>query len=274
MAWNAAQLAYAAVTLLVYGRHFAPEFLSSCGGQEGGRAPQTAPGKAAAVLDHSLAAAAPDDPPSNIPPPAIAGLPTCSASAADGPALHSEAGGDESPDDDVSVEQGEADADGWELLSKRARSTAEQVTGLHGGTAAQGVQSEASGERLMPESGAEGAGAGSYAERSRQHVLRRRGASQQVGERSHKAEEEDLGSSMGAAHGDNNEAANGFDTAAGPLTRMDVIWMCGVFTLQVCQPCRTLHCGAWHKVPMCLASVGVFCCSSYQRNIIDLGVAG
>lgn len=238
MAWRAAQLAYAAVSLAVYGRHFAPEVLSSCGGQAGSRAPQTAPGKAAAVLDHSLAATAPNDPPSSIPPPAIAGLPAGnSASAADSPVVHSEAGGDESLEEDVSVEQDEADSDGWELLSKRAAGTAGQATEVHSGTVADGAQSFAAAERLRAELRPEEAGEASGAERNRQQGLRRRGASQQqVGEGITKAEEEIVGSNVGGARGDKKtEAAGECDAAPGPLSRMDVIWMCGVFTLQVWQ---------------------------------------
>ncbi|BDA46912.1 probable protein RFT1 homolog [Coccomyxa sp. Obi] len=231
IALSLAQLAYAAVTLLVYGRHFAPEVLSSCSGQAGGRAPQTAPGKAAAVLGYSLAATAPDDPPSNIPPPLIAELPAGSPSAADGPALQSVGDGNESPDKDVSVEQDDADADGWELLSKRAADTAEQATELHDGSAADCTQSVAAAGRFRAELREKEAGITS-AERSQQEGLRRRGTSRHAGEGITKAEEEDVGSNVGGAQGDKTEAAGGYEATAGPLSRMDVIWICGVFTLQ------------------------------------------
>ncbi len=209
------QLAYAAVTLLVYAWHFGWELLSCCGGQAGRTAARTASQKAAAVLDYSLAATAPDDPPTDVPPPVAAELPT-RAAAADADVSRCEDEG--AYEDDLSVEQG---AEGWELLSKRSAPDIDHAGVAH-------AELAATKARL---SGSSGAGKDV---KGRHQGLRQRGA----GKGSSSTHEEPPASASGAGGpqqgpGGKGEADDASKDSSKPLRQVDVLWMCAIFTLQV-----------------------------------------
>lgn len=243
----ALQLAYAAVTLLVYGRHFGRELLSSCSGEAGGAMAPSAAAKAAALLDLSLTAAAPDDPPTGVPGPAIAELAAeLVVRPAQPPAQPGQAGpaaqaggefphGGESPGEgDLSVEQGESDAEGWELLSKRM-ATPPAGPSAHPWPARRLTRAATAAAAAQPKAAADAPEAGVSEAEGLHMGLRHRG-SRLAGEvpsgAAKSSTEADVdGSSQEEADAKIEDKAA--EEAGRSLTRLEVIWMCGIFTLQV-----------------------------------------
>lgn len=220
------QLAYATVTLLIYARHFGRELLS--GGQAGRGVPRTASQKATAVLNYTLTATAPDDPPTAVPSPVVAELPLC-ADVDVGAEGRCEAQGLD--EEDLSV----ADAEGWELLSKRGAPTA-----LRSRLGADNAGPEAAAERPDTGAGARAAGtAEGPRETPRKQGLRQRGGSYHAGDGSSAAASDTVGSERAERK---LEAADAREAAARPI---DVLWMCGIFTLQVGPSLCAKSCTFW-----------------------------
>jgi hypothetical protein len=217
------QLAYATVTLLIYARHFGRELLS--GGQAGRGMPRTASQKAAAVLNYTLTATGPDDPHTAVPLPVVAELPQ-RADVDVGAEGRCEAQGLD--EEDLSV----ADAEGWELLSKRGAPAASRSR-----LGADNAGPEAAAVRPDTGAGARAAGAAEGPrETPRKQGLRQRGGSHHAGEGTSAAASDTVGSERGAER--KLEAAVAREAAARPIY---VLWMCGIFTLQV-----GLHLLAWN----------------------------
>ena len=112
--------------LLVYAHHFAPELLQWSSSQKR-RMPRTFSEKAAAVLDYALTAQPPDDPPTQIPGPVIVELHQGTSQLAEG---FQAAGSGSIPEklEEAAVCEADADAEGWEVLSRAASSAAEAGT--------------------------------------------------------------------------------------------------------------------------------------------------
>jgi hypothetical protein len=227
----AGQVAYALTLLLAYGKHFVPELLDWSTSQTASRLPRTSSEKAAAVLDYSLTAEAPDDPPMPIQGPIIEEFGQGALLAG---ACRSSAGGSREDLERERATEAEANADEWELLSSGAGSSGAEV-GMLASSSASGeddLVAAPDGQPLVvAAASAQAEGSGEGAEQG----LRRRHAGLSV--LSQQAVPAGL-----PGHAPGNET----DARGGPVTRGDIIRTSGMFTLQAWLPMPTTRASISH----------------------------